>query len=93
MTERAHMDIFEEVVRSNRGDGKLPLPSFVDPIQREIRALAGLPDDVEVGPATRDWAAEFGRSHYLIGIPENGNVLAEEYLDGQLITFRIIILN
>jgi hypothetical protein len=69
------------------------LPTFVDPAAREIRALDGVPKDVDTAAAVRGWAADQGADHYFIAYSVNDQIVAEEFEAGSLVSSRAIETN
>lgn len=82
------LDDFIEVTRNiARGSDEF-LPTFADPVAREIKALDDVPDDADIATVTREWAAGQGRHRYIIAYSEGGEIKAEEYEAGKLIAAR-----
>ena len=85
MTESLTLASFVEMTRNVASAEEEFVPTFVDPLSRNIVALEGIPPSDDVAKIVRDWASDFGAEHYFIAYPSELMIVAEEYKNGALV--------
>ena len=79
---------------ANDLDGEDYIPTYVDPLINEFLVLEGVPDDVSMQVAAREWARSIGSKDYFLGYQSSQDIVLEYYLDGEVSeTVRVEISN